>query len=77
MSIVISEMPEAHRHFLISFERGAPKWELLNLPGAFDLPAVKWRQHNLDLLSAENCATLVEKLEAILFPAAVVNESSA
>ena len=77
MSTVVSEMPEAHRHFLISFECGAPEWERLNLPGAFNLPAVQWRQHNLDLLSAENRATLVEKLEAILFPASVVNESSA
>jgi predicted nucleotidyltransferase component of viral defense system len=38
---VIGGMPEAHRRFLVSFERGEPDWDLLGVPGAADLPAVR------------------------------------
>ncbi|HWE17637.1 MAG TPA: nucleotidyl transferase AbiEii/AbiGii toxin family protein [Hyphomicrobiaceae bacterium] len=48
---VIGGMPEAHRRFLVSFERGEPDWDLLGVPGAADLPAVRYRQLNLDKIS--------------------------
>ncbi|EIM31113.1 nucleotidyl transferase AbiEii/AbiGii toxin family protein [Microvirga lotononidis] len=63
---VVSGMPDAHRRFLLSFERGKPEWELLGVDGAKDLPAVKWRQHNLDKLSAEKRGALVTQLEQLL-----------
>lgn len=59
-------MPAAHRKFLISFERGAPDWALLGLPGAVELPAVKWRQLNLDKLTPEKRSALVGELEKVL-----------
>jgi predicted nucleotidyltransferase component of viral defense system len=65
---VVGGMPEPHRRFLLSFERGEPEWSLLGVPDAADLPAVKWRQQNLDKLSAEVRAELVAGLEAVLFP---------
>jgi hypothetical protein len=64
---IVGKMPEAHRHFLISFEKGHPEWELLGLPAVADLPAVKWRQQNLDTLSITRRAALVENLENVLF----------
>jgi predicted nucleotidyltransferase component of viral defense system len=67
---IVGNMPEAHRRFLISFERGEPNWSLLSVPGVADLPAVKWRQQNLDKLSAEARAELVARLEVVLFPKA-------
>jgi hypothetical protein len=36
------------------------------VPGAADLPAVKWRQLNLDKLSKEKRAELVKALEKVL-----------
>ena len=45
---VVGGMPNAHRHFLLSFERGEPKWELLGVDAINELPAIKWRQHNLN-----------------------------
>lgn len=63
---VVGNMPTEHREFLLSFERGKPRWDLLDLAGVADLPAVKWRQQNLDKLSPEKRAELVEKLEAVL-----------
>lgn len=40
-------MPEAHRRFLLGFKAGDPDWELLGVPGAPDLPAVRWKRENL------------------------------
>jgi predicted nucleotidyltransferase component of viral defense system len=64
---MVGEMPEAHRQFLISFERGKPNWHLLAIPGAEHLPAVRWRQKNLASLSPDQRDQLVETLEAVLF----------
>jgi hypothetical protein len=63
---VIGGMPEPHRRFLVSFERGEPDWDLLGVPGAADLPAVRYRQLNLDKISKKKRAALVEELEAAL-----------
>ena len=62
---VVGKMPEQHRRFLLSFERGKPEWSLLDLPGASDLPAVRWRRENLDKLKSGERAQLVSKLEAV------------
>jgi predicted nucleotidyltransferase component of viral defense system len=63
---IVGKMPDVHRHFLISFERGFPEWELLSLPHIADLPAVKWRMLNLNKLSNEARDDLVGKLEKVL-----------
>lgn len=63
---IVGKMPAKHRSFLIGFERGTPDWTLLGLPAAAELPAVKWRQINLDTLAAEKRAALVEELEKVL-----------
>ncbi len=63
---IVGQMPKDHRSFLISFEKGTPDWDLLGVDGAAELPAVKWRQQNLDKLSAEKRAALVAQLEKVL-----------
>jgi predicted nucleotidyltransferase component of viral defense system len=63
---IVGKMPDTHRKFLISFERGSPDWSLLGLPAVKDLPAVRWRQINLDKLSADKRAALVAALEKVL-----------
>jgi hypothetical protein len=63
---VVGGMPQQHRQFLISFERGEPDWELLPLQAVRDLPAILWRQHNLDLLKAAERSRLVTQLEELL-----------
>ncbi|WP_426435770.1 nucleotidyl transferase AbiEii/AbiGii toxin family protein [Bradyrhizobium genosp. P] len=63
---IVGDMPDDHRKFLISFEKGQPDWDLLGVPGAADLPAVRWRQQNLDKLSANKRAILVARLEEVL-----------
>jgi hypothetical protein len=63
---IVGNMPDAHRRFLISFERGEPDWALVGVPSAGELPAVKWRQQNLDRLTKEKRAILVKALDVIL-----------
>ncbi|MBB4383261.1 nucleotidyl transferase AbiEii/AbiGii toxin family protein [Bradyrhizobium sp. SBR1B] len=60
------KMPQAHKDFLMGFKRGAPDWSLLGIPGAAELPAVRWKQINLDKLPAEHRAKLVAQLEEVL-----------
>jgi len=63
---IVGKMPRAHRKFLISFERGNADWDLLGVPHARDLPAVKWRQLNLDKTTEDKRAKLISQLEAVL-----------
>ncbi len=63
---IVGNMPNAHRRFLVSFERGEPDWDLLQVPGAEKLPAVLWRQQNLDKLSRDRRDALVSRLQEVL-----------
>lgn len=63
---IVGGMPDAHRRFLVSFERGEPDWSLLGLPRIDKLPAIKWRQQNLDKITKNKRAELVAELERIL-----------
>lgn len=63
---IVGNMPEDHRRFMVSFERGEPDWALLNVPGAPDLPAVRWRQLNLDKLPKQKRDALVADLSRVL-----------
>lgn len=63
---IVGDMPADHRKFLICFERGEPDWDLLGVSNAAELPAVRWRQQNLDKLSADKRAVLVARLEEVL-----------
>jgi predicted nucleotidyltransferase component of viral defense system len=62
----VGEMPHPHRRFLVSFERGQPDWPILGIDHAARLPAVLWRQRNLDSISVDARAELVARLEKAL-----------
>lgn len=66
---IVGKMPDAHRHFLVSFKRGEPDWDLLGLPSIADLPAVKWRLQNLATLPKDKRDALVKRVEDVLFGA--------
>jgi predicted nucleotidyltransferase component of viral defense system len=63
---IVGDMPDAHKSFLLSFERGQPDWKLLGIAHIADLPAVKWRQINLNKIPAAKRAMLVAELEKAL-----------
>jgi predicted nucleotidyltransferase component of viral defense system len=66
VSEILGNMPDNHRSFLLSFERGEPDWALLGVPNAANLPAVRWRQQNLDTLTAKARTELCDHLELVL-----------
>lgn len=63
---VVGRMPNEHREFLISFEKGEPDWPLLGLKNIDKLPAVKWRQQNLNKITKNKREVLVTQLEHVL-----------
>ena len=48
VEILISGMPQEHREFLVSFKKGEPDWTKLGVEGAAELPAVRYKQGNLE-----------------------------
>jgi predicted nucleotidyltransferase component of viral defense system len=66
IAILIGGMPDRHKTFLLGFERGEPDWSLLHVPHASSLPAIRWRQQNLDTRTPEQRAALVDGLERAL-----------
>lgn len=66
IAAVVGDMPDEHRRFLLSFEVGEPNWSLLGVAGVAELPAVRWRQQNLDRTSPDKRAALVARLQTAL-----------
>lgn len=66
VATITGGMPEAHRQFLLGFKQGEPDWGLIGLPEAAELPAVRWKQINLDKLSEAARARLLDQLAAAL-----------
>ena len=67
IAAMVADMPDAHRRFLVGFKRGEPDWQLLGIPEAWHLPAVLWKQRNLDRLPAKKRCELADALEKMLF----------
>ena len=68
VAAIVGGMPQAHKDFLLGFKRGAPDWGLLGVAGAAELPAVAWKQANLEKLTPDARARLVAQLTAVLAP---------
>ena len=63
---VAGNMPEEHKQFLVSVKKGEPDWPLLELSGARDLPAVRWKLENIRKLDAGRRAQLLKGLNEAL-----------
>ena len=63
---VVGNMPDNHKEFLRSFYRRKPDWKLLGIDGVENLPAVRWRELNLDKSGDGTCEELLRKLEAVI-----------
>jgi hypothetical protein len=63
---IIGGMLAAHRKFLVAFVEGKEDWKSIAVSHAAKLPAIKWRQLNLEKLSAERRAELAELLRDAL-----------
>ena len=63
---ILSALAERHRTFLVGFNRGEPDWNLLPFPDAKNLPAVRWKQINLDKMSSDKRGEVIGKLVQVL-----------
>jgi hypothetical protein len=59
---VVGGMPMSHRRFLFSIKSGEPDWALLGVPGAQNLPAVRWKLENLATLDEGKRLALAGRL---------------
>lgn len=67
ISTIIGQMPQAHRSLLVAFVKGDPiDWSTAGLPDVSALPAIQWRQRNLNKLTAERRGELAELLTQAL-----------
>ncbi|MEY4588204.1 MAG: hypothetical protein RL497_280 [Pseudomonadota bacterium] len=63
---VTGNMPENHKAFLRSFYSRKPEWALLGLDGVENLPAVRWREMNLDKAGSGTQEELLRKLNEVV-----------
>lgn len=63
---IVGHMPPEHRRFLLSVKTGKPDWRLLDVTGAENLPAVRWRLGNLEKLDQKKRQELLHRLREIL-----------
>jgi len=66
VSKICQEITDDEKDFLVSFKRGEPDWALLALEGVELLPAVRWKQINLNRMSLAKRQEAVCKLEQVL-----------
>lgn len=66
ISAIHHRLGEQEKAFLISFMRGTPEWDLLGIPHAVELPAVRWKLQNLALMSQESHRKAIDELDKLL-----------
>jgi predicted nucleotidyltransferase component of viral defense system len=66
ITYITSQMPEHHKQFLRSFYNRKPEWDLLGIAGVQHLPAVRWREMNLDRSGEGTKESLLVKLEHLI-----------
>jgi predicted nucleotidyltransferase component of viral defense system len=60
-----SRLDDGMKRFLLSVQRAKPEWDLLGVPDAEKLPAVRWRMHNLNKMTPEAMKREISRLEKL------------
>lgn len=63
ISGIRSRLDESSKRFLLSFHDLKPEWDLLGLPNARNLPAIRWKLMNLERLRVEQSVKYRETLQ--------------
>jgi len=66
LAAICRQFGEQDAAFLISVKQGEPDWAALNVSGVDQLPAVRWKLHNVRQISAAKRMEAVAKLEAVV-----------
>jgi predicted nucleotidyltransferase component of viral defense system len=67
MAEIGQRLSERQRQFLLSFKAGEPDWGLLNLEGAAELPAVRWKLQNIRQMTPAKRQVALDRLCAVLY----------
>jgi hypothetical protein len=62
VTMIRNSLTEEEKQFLISVKMNKPEWELLDLKGVENLPAVKWKLLNIQKMDRTKHKKAVEKL---------------
>jgi len=62
IQLIKKNLTQDEKDFLISFKRGEPDWNLLDVKGVENLPAVKWKLLNIQKMDEGKRGEFVEKL---------------
>lgn len=60
-----SRLDDRMKRFLLSVQHARPEWDLLGVPDAEKLPAVRWRMHNLNKMKPEAMKREISRLEKL------------
>ena len=66
VAILQEELTSDERRFIVSIKQGQPLWDLLELEGIQDLPAVKWKLLNISRMDSTKHQKAVHKLRDYL-----------
>jgi predicted nucleotidyltransferase component of viral defense system len=66
VEILREELTPHERRFIVSMKQGRPAWDLLELEGIKDLPAVKWKLLNISRMDPAKHRKAVHKLRDYL-----------
>jgi predicted nucleotidyltransferase component of viral defense system len=66
LSALHSGIGEREKTFLMSFKRGNPQWDLLEVAHAPELPAVRWKLLNLRRMDRDKHREAIDNLERVL-----------
>ncbi|GBE07244.1 hypothetical protein BMS3Abin11_00347 [bacterium BMS3Abin11] len=64
---ILNLFTQADKAFISGFKKGKPDWHLIAYPHAKALPAVRWKQLNLQKMESQKYQQAIEKLEAVLY----------
>ena len=66
VAAITSTMTDKQKEFLLSFKVRKPQWDLLDVAGAKNLPAVRWKLHNLERMPDDKHNAALEALKEVL-----------
>ena len=56
------EMTQEERRFIVSVKEGKPQWDMLEVPGIENLPAVQWKLQNIRRMTPAKHREALRKL---------------
>jgi hypothetical protein len=66
VKLIAEELTDSERQFIVSVKMGKPRWELLDVEGIRNLPAVQWKLQNIDNMSPVKHRQAIDKLRRYL-----------